>query len=312
MAWHLQIGFDEGIMKKVDEEDKTRQKFIFSMLVIMMVVVSLLVLTSSVIYLLIIFHNWAVAIGAGLFLSLLVFNMYRFLTITALNAEKSGIGEHHLNHEKQYQDFVEHLKIDEIAQMPEEAIRKVVNDRKDTLREKFSEYYPNKYKVSSSILTMAVRVTFLSIIALVFSTGLELFVFKSQLNEVLDATANSLRQEVPESWILKNMLTPEEGKEFTLFHCNSLLLIIDLLQAGLGYWKLILDLFFLSIFLLPLILIFKSKEIQKGDYVRELALHEISISFYHYLKTQKYCNEILKQVKSEDLVERFKKSANYA
>ena len=57
MAWHLQIGFDEGIMKKVDAEDKTRQKFIFSILVIMMVVVSLLVLTSSVIYLLIIFHQ---------------------------------------------------------------------------------------------------------------------------------------------------------------------------------------------------------------------------------------------------------------
>jgi hypothetical protein len=312
MAWHLQIGFDEGIMKKVDAEDKTRQKFIFSMLVIMMLVVSILVLISSIIYLLIIFHNWAVAIGAGLFLSLVVFNIYRFLTITALNAEKSGIGEHHLNHEKQYADFIDQLKTKEIAQMPEEAIRKVVNDRKDTLREKFSEYYPNKYKVSSSILTMAVRVAFLSIIALVFSTGLELFIFKSQVNEVLDATANSLRQEVPDSWILKNMLTPEEGKEFTLFHCNSLLLIIDVLQAGLGYWKLILDLLFLSIFLLPLILIFKSKEIQKGDYVRELALHEISISFYHYLKTQKYCVEILNQVTTEDLVERFRKSAKYA
>jgi hypothetical protein len=312
MAWHLQIGFDEGIMKKVDTEQKTRQKFIYSMLVIMMVVISLLVLISSVIYLLIIFHSWAVAICAGLFLSLVVFNIYRFLTITALNAEKSGIGDHHLNHEKQYSDFIDQLKIKEIAQMPEEAIRKVVNDRKDTLREKFSEYYPNKYKVSSSILTMAVRVAFLSIIALVFSTGIELFIFKSQVNEVLDATVNSLSKEVPDSWILKNMLTPKGEKEFTLFHCNSLLLIIDVLNAGLGYWKLILDLLFLSIFLLPLILIFKSKEIQKGDYVRELALHEISISFYHYLKTQKYCSEILKPLTTEDLVERFKKSGKNA
>ena len=312
MAWHLQIGFDEGIMKKVDKEDKIRQKFIFSMLVIMMIMVSLFVLISSIIYLLIIFHNWAVALGAGLFLSLVVFNIYRFLTITAINAEKSGIGEYHLNHEKQYQDFVDHLKIDEISKMPEESIRKIVNDRKDTLREKFSEYYPNNYKISSSVLTMAVRVVFLSIIALVFSTGLELFIFKSQVNEVLDATANSLRQELPESWILKNMLTPQEGKEFTLFHCNSLLLIIDVLQAGLGYWKLLLDIIFLGIFLLPLILIFKSKEIQKGDYVRELALHEISISFYHYLKTQKFCKEIINQVTSEDLVERFKKTSKHA
>lgn len=312
MAWHLQIGFDESIMKKVAAEDKTRQKFIFSMLVIMMMVISLLVLISSIIYLLIIFHNWLVAIGAGLFLSLVVFNIYRFLTITAINAEKSGIGEYHIHHEKQYQDFIDHLKMDEISKMPEDAIRKIVNDRKDSLREKFSEYYPNNYKISSSVLTMAVRVVFLSIIAMVFSTGLELLIFKSQVNEVLDATANSLRQELPESWILKNMLTPSNGEEFTLFHCNSLLLIIEVLQAGLGYWKLVLDLLFLIIFLLPLILIFKSKEIQKGDYVRELALHEISISFYHYLKTQQRCVDILNQIKSDDLTERFKKSANNA
>lgn len=312
MAWHLQIGFDVSIMKKVDEKDKIRQKFIFLMLVIMMIVVSLFVLISSIIYLIIIFQSWAIAISAGLFLSLVVFNIYRFLIITAINAEKSGIREYHINHEKQYHDFIDGSKTNEIAQMPEESIIKIVNNRKDILRKKFSEYYPNKYKVSSSIFTMAVRVAFLSIIALVFSTGLELFVFKSQVNEVLDATANSLRQEVPDSWILKNMLTPEEGNEFTLFHCNSLLLIIDVLQAGLGYWKLILDLLFLIIFLLPLILIFKSKEIQKGDYVRELALHEISISFYHYLKTQKRCVEILNQVTTEDLVERFKKSAKHA
>jgi hypothetical protein len=312
MSWYKLVGIDDGIMKKVTDEDKNRQKFIFSMLVIMMIMIALFVLISSIIYLLIIFHSWTVAICTGLFLSLVIFNLYRFLTISAINAEKSGIGQYQIKHEKQYHDFIDNFKINEIAHMPEEAIRKIVNDRKDELREKFPEYYANKYKITTSILTMAIRLSFLSIIALVFSTGLELFIFKSQVNEVLDATANTLRQEVPDSWILKNMLTPQEGKEFTLFHCNSLLLIINVLHAGLGYWKLILDLIFLTIFLLPLILIFKSKEIQKGDYVRELALHEISISFYHYLKTQKRCVEILKQVTTEDLVERFKKSAKYA
>jgi hypothetical protein len=312
MAWHSQIGFDEGIMKKVDAENKKRQMFIFSVLVVMIVIVSFFVFVSSIIYLLIIFHNWSIAIGASLFLSLVVFNIYRFITITALNSEKSGIGEYHINHEKHYLDFIENKRKEEISKMPEEEIVKVVNDRKDTLRKIFSEFYPIKYKVSSRIFSMAVRVTFLSIIALVFSTGLELFIFKSHINDVLDATAIALRQELPDSWILNNMLTPDVGNEFTLFHCNSLLLIIEVLQKGLGYWKLVLDLFFLFIFLLPLILIIKSKEIQKGDYVKELALHEISISFYHYLKTQKFCVEILNQVTSEDLLERFKKSTKHA
>ena len=311
MAWHSYIGFDENIMKKVDVEDNNRQKYIYSMLVIMMMVVSVFVFISSIIYFLIIFQNWAIAICASLFLSIVVFNIYRFITITAINAEKTSIGSYHLNHTKQFTDFIHDVKIDDIAKMQEESIRKIVNDRKDALREKFSDYNPNNHKLTSSIITMTVRVVFIAIIALVFSTGFELFLFRSKVNEVLDASVTLLSQEVPDSWILKNMLTPRNGETFYLFNCNSLLLIIDVLKSGLGYWKLFLDLLFLTLFLLPLILIFKSKEIQKGNYVRELALHEISISFYHYLKTQKYCSEISNQVKKENLITRFKKSDDY-
>jgi hypothetical protein len=311
MAWHLYIGFDENIMKKVDVENNNRQKFIFSMLVIMMLVVSVVVCISSIIYFLIIFQNWAVAICASLFISLVVFNIYRFITITAINAEKTSIGSYHLNHKKQFTDFIHDVKIDDIAKMQEESIRKTVNDRKDALREKFSEYNPNNPKLTSTMITMTVRVLLITIIALVFSTGFELFLFRSQVNEVLNASVTLLSQEVPDSWILKNMLTPVDGETFYLFNCNSLLLIIDVLKSGLGYWKLLLDLLFLTLFLLPLILIFKSKEIQKGDYVRELALHEISITFYHYLKTQKYCSEISIRIKKENLITRLNKSADY-
>jgi hypothetical protein len=308
MAWHSYIGFDENIMKKVDAENNNRQKFIFSMLVIMLIVLSVFVLISSIIYFLIIFQNWSIAICASLFLSIIVFNIYRFITITAINAEKTSIGSYHLNHTKQFTDFKQDVKIDEIAKMQEESIRKIVNDRKETLREKFSDYNPSNNQLTSTFITMTVRVLLIAIIALVFSTGFELLLFKSKVNEVLDASTSLLAQEVPDSWILNNMLTPKNGETFYLFHCNSLLLIIDVLQSGLGYWKLLLDLLFLTLFLLPLILIFKSKEIQKGEYVRELALHEISISFYHYLKTQKFCSEISKQIKKENL---FSRLSNY-
>ena len=136
MPWHLQIGFDEGIMKKVDPADKTRQKFIFSMLTIMIIFTSLLVLASSVVYLLIVFHNWFVAITAGLFLSLVVFNLYRLLIITAVNAEKSGIGEYLIHHEKLYEDFIESPKANEISNYPPETILKIVNNKKYTIGDK--------------------------------------------------------------------------------------------------------------------------------------------------------------------------------
>jgi hypothetical protein len=62
--------------------------------------------------------------------------------------------------------------------------------------------------------------------------------------------------------------------------------------------------------MLPLILIFKSKEILNGDYVKELVLHEISISFYHFLKTQKSCSDKMQELKNENLEERLKKADN--
>ncbi len=142
---------------------------------------------------------------------------------------------------------------------------------------------------------------------MVFSTGFQLLIFKGQINEVLEKTTQILSQELPDSWLLMNVLTPSNKEEFVLLNCNSLLLVIHLLVKGLGFWKLVLDVIFMLLILLPLILIHKSKEIQNGSYVKELALHEVSISFLHFLKTQKYCADLLKQNLSDDLVKRIKK-----
>ena len=87
-------------------------------------------------------------------------------------------------------------------------------------------------------------------------------------------------------------------------------MLIGVLKAGLGYWKLLIDVIILFIFMLPLILIFKSKEILKGDYIKELVIHEISISFYHFLKTQKFCSDITLQLEKENLTDRLNKADN--
>jgi hypothetical protein len=307
MAWHLSLGIDEGILHKTDAKDITRQRFIFSMLVIMLLVVSLLIFVSSVTYLLIIFQNWLVAIGAGLILSIIIFNLYRFILVTAINAENTFLGTYQLNHELQYNDFFVNGKIDEIAIMPDEQIMKIVNVRKDQLRDSSTIINKKNYKFSQSFFTNFTRVLFLAIIAMVFSTGFQLLIFKGQINEVLEKTSQILSQELPDSCLLMNVLTPPNGEEFVLLNCNSLLLVIHLLVKGLGFWKLVMDLVFMLLILLPLILIHKSKEIQNGSYVKELALHEVSISFFHFLKTQKFCADLLKQNLSDDLMKRIKK-----
>jgi alanine dehydrogenase len=62
-----------------------------------------------------------------------------------------------------------------------------------------------------------------------------------------------------------------------------------------------MDIIFLVIFLIPLALVFKSKEIKQSEYMRELALSEITITFYHYMHTQKLCQKIIQEVKNKEI-----------
>jgi len=152
----------------------------------------------------------------------------------------------------------------------------------------------------SDILTMTLRVVILSIIALVFATGIELFIFKNQINDVL-LQLKSQYIIHGETWMVVNILTPSPNDQFYIFNANSLLLAIDILERGLGYWKVVMDIIFLVIFLIPLALVFKSKEIKQSEYMRELALSEITITFYHYLHTQRLCQKIIQDLKNKEI-----------
>lgn len=105
-----------------------------------------------------------------------------------------------------------------------------------------------------------------------------------------------------EIWIVENLFTPDKGTNFSVVNTNSLLLSLDILGQGLGYWKLVIDFIFIIIFLLPLIIVFKSKEIKQSEYVRELALSELTISFYHYIHSRKLCKNLLNEIKATEII----------
>jgi hypothetical protein len=306
MAWHKQIGYDERIMQKVEGKEADRQKYIFSMLTIMLVVVGLLVFFSSLVFMLVIFRNWSLAIFSGLFLALIVFNIYRFLIVSSVNASYSGLAEFQSKHEMAYLNY---LNTDmDFSKMTQEQILHSVNKKKEELRSIFplsGFHLTNRFTL---FFTMLVRVSLIAIFAIVFATGIELFIFKGAINITLEETRLMLLEEAPNSWTLKEILTPIDGTDFIWFNCNSLLVLLSVLSHSLGYWKLVFDFIFLMIFLMPLILIFRSREILFGDYVRELALHEIAISHYHYMKTQKACSAIIQEIieKNEQIVNQCK------
>ena len=298
MSWYKYIGVDSDLLKKVDPRHNERQTYILSSLTVMLFIISVICFCSSLVYSLIIFHNWVIAILVATFFAIVVFNLYRLLVMTALDVSGSSLEPYYLDHEKHYH---EHFTFaNESTNISDEQINGVVYTAKNILREKTQFDFPN-ITTKKHPLTMTLRVLILSIIALVFCNGLELFLFQNQINEVLSDLL-SIYTSKNETWIIENMLTPVAGSEFNIINTNSLLMALDIMNTGLGNWKIVIDLIFIIIFLLPLLIVIKSKEIKQSEYVRELALSELTITFYHYLHTQKFCNEILEKIKVNEIV----------
>lgn len=298
MGWHKYIGVDSNLLKKVDPKQTERQTYILSSLTLMLFVISGICFFSSMVFSLIIFNSWLIALCFGVFLAIVVFNLYRLIVMTALDVTETSLEHYYGAHEEHYK---EHINLnDDFSKLSDEKINEIVNNAKNKLREKTEMAFPNG-NPKKHPLTMALRVFILSVIALVFCNGFELYLFQNQINKVLEEllllyTSNN------ETWIIENMLTPTNGLRFNIIDTNSLLLALEILNLGLGYWKFLIDLIFIIIFLLPLIIVIKSKEIKKSEYVRELALSELTITFYHYLHTQKFCKEIIEKIKANEIV----------
>lgn len=289
MAWQLQLGIDIDLLKKTDAAVRDRQIRILSILSIMLILIGLLCTFSTIIYVLIIFHNWFIAIGSGFFMGLVSFNLYRLLVMTAMDGSGTVLGEYMSDHEKHILEHIDHDT--DISGLSDTAILEKSAVAKQQLREK-----PLEEKIRSStdvsvVLTMALRVVILSILALIFAGGIEIFIFKDPINTVL-SQMKAIYASAGDTWMVEQVLTPAPDDEFYIIQSNSLLMVLEVLDRGLGAWKAVIDLLFLILFLIPLAIVFRSKEVYRGEYMKEFVLSSVTISFYHYMGTRKYCQKL--------------------
>jgi hypothetical protein len=294
MAWQLQLGIDIDLLKKADPVVRDKQIRMLSTLSLMLIVIGLICTFSTMIYVLILFHNWFIAIGAGLFMGLVAFNLYRLLVMTALDAGGTELGVYMSDHEKHIFEHIE--RETELTEWPEERILELSARAKQQLREKPLTNWAKSGMSASSILTMVVRVLILGVMALIFANGMEIFMFKGQINAVLEQLRTGYAQ-VGDTWMVTEVLTPKPDDQFYVVKANSLLLVFRVLAEGLDNWKIILDLFFIVLFFIPLSIVFRSNEIIRGEYVKEWVLSSVTISFYHYLTTEKYRQQLTKSFK---------------
>lgn len=294
MNWYRLIGVDDKVLANVDPQHNERQSYILSMIGIMITVIPIICFLSTIVLAAPIFQSWIIGILIGIFLGLVVFNLYRMFVMTALDVSGTSLEEYHTHFEKHFeanidinQDYSK-LNDEELIAISKESIIK--------LRKKTS-IDSGHYKITfEHLLTMMFRVIILSIIAILFASGIELFLFKNQINSTIQEVINLYKTQ-NNTEALKVYF--DNNGEGLIFKTNSILFLMQVLIKGLGIWKFIIDIVVITIFLTPLAIIFKSMELKKSEYVQELALYEIEFTFLHYLRTQKYCSEMKKKLSIE-------------
>lgn len=288
------ILIDDRLYKKVEPKIKRKELLVFGFLSAMIIVLSLISAIATFVYTSVIFKNLIIATIVSFFMLLVIFNLVRLLIVTSITAYHTKLGVFQLDHSL----IFDNIKMSEDEEKDQLKILEVVNRKKESLRI-ISKTKGSHKKNLEQRITFVIKLIILTFLALIFATGIELLIFSNQLNDAFEAI-KLLYADQPESWMLSQALNPEGGN-FYILNTNSILLAIDVLNFGLGWMKYLLDAAFIVLFITPLLISFKSKKIFDSNYVRELALHEVSVSYYSYLIKERACEKISESILSYNL-----------
>jgi len=310
------FGLREYNFENVEEDVKKRQFLAFNLLALMFYILVLGCIVAGIVYGLVLFNDWFLAIVTGLFLGFISFFLLilvLFLTMTT-------------NHQDLYKQMTNMSTIFEPYQgqdfthLSDEEALKIVQEQKMLLRE--TNHTPSfDHFHLSGVFTTLIKVCLIIILSCVVSNAMELLMFHGSLNKSLysiktspniQAAANMLsdsvqhqqgsvyvgEKQIMAKWTL-DMLEEEGGKPFLLIDSKSILLSMEVLQRSLGSFKVIMDILIALLFLTPFVLVRKSMEYGGGAYLKEVALSDISTSYYAFLITQRESQKIKHKIETE-------------
>jgi hypothetical protein len=282
------LGVHKDYFDKVDSKNADRQIWVYNLLSLMIIILGLMAGFSFAIYAILIFQNLFIAIICGLALSLIVWNILNLIVLLSIIPRYTHLYELWTNMEQLKVDFYNK----DLRDLTEEKIQEIIYEKKEELR----TLQDVKLRDISSISYFTknlIKVTILVVLAIIIANGIELFMFSDQINLVINEMRTSKNID---SWTLENILTVDENNPFILLESNSILFDLKILNSGLNFLKLPVDLIFIALYLLPLIIVLKSKETTEGEYAKELALSDITTTFYFYLLSQKKCQLELENI----------------
>jgi hypothetical protein len=284
-----------GVRKEYFDKSKdrinvmNRQIKVFNLLALMLISLTIFSSLSFLVYSLLLFQSWVISIFISLFMAFVVYNLLKLIFTLNLLPKKAHLFDLLIHRDKLFEPYYSK----KMQSFSDDEILKIVYQEKHKIRE-MNNLRLRPFVTSSLFISSLIRVSLLVLLGFIVANGLELFIFKNSINSTLLEMKNS---EIFKSdyWMIEKVLTPDKKSPFILINSNSFFLDLKVLSIGLGDLKILIDLFIISLFLIPIIIIHKSKEIMEGEFVKELALSEIAISYYSFLMTKKICeNEFLK------------------
>lgn len=312
------FGIREEYILRLEQQEREEQFLAYNLLTAMFLVLVMLIFVSTICYGLIIFQSWLPSIIMALFLSAILFVL--LLLVLFLNM-KSNVQEL-TDKMTDFDEYYESIKEPRFNSFSDREALEYSIEHERGLKLSNEKSKQQTFHVSHLFIT-TIKVLLVILISFIVANGIEMLLFHNKMNETLlvvrdskqiqsaisDTTSAALlrnENQIAAQWTL-NMLTEKPESPFVLIDSYSFLLSFEILNLCLGKWKIVFDLFFSILFLIPFFLVKKSSRYAGGGYLRELTFSHLSTTLLFRILTDRKAASIQKELQEIDYHLLFKK-----
>lgn len=303
------FGIREEYFSHLEKRDRNSQFVLYNSLTLMYFILIGLSFFAGVIYGLMIFHSWLLAIFSGIIIAVIYFFILQLIFFLSLITNNKTIYDHFTQMDRIFKNFDK----SNIESQSDEELIKSVDIYISELRFNADNQSTREFH-SSFWYTSTIKVIVVLLFSCVVANGIEMFIFRSNVNHSLAAMKDSLQTIHPidanttmsdstgstvstiKNWTL-SMLIEKESQPFVFIDSYSILLNYDVLLLSLGNWKILFDLFFGLVFLIPFVLVRKVRAYSEGTFLKEAGIVDIKTALLFYLLSQRKVRQIHSELK---------------
>jgi hypothetical protein len=312
------FGIREEYILRLEQQEREEQFLAYNLLTAMFLVLVLLIFVSTVCYGLIIFQSWLPSIIMALFFSVILFVLLLLVLFLNMKSNVQQLTEKMTD----FDEYYESIKEPRFINFNDDEALEYSIEHERILRSSSEKDGQPSFHISHLFIT-TIKVFLVILISFIVANGMEMLLFHNKLNETLhvvresnqiksvisDTTSAVLyrnENQIAANWTL-NMLTEKPENPFILIDSYSFLLSFEILNLCLGKWKIVFDLSFSILFLIPFFLVKKSSRYAGGGYLRELTFSHLSTTLLFRILTDRKAASIHKELQEIDYELIFKK-----